>query len=86
MMLCQCLARVVRTPNSVLTSIATRLFKNGGNLSTFRPALTDMTEAIAAAQPISDPTVDALRFSNLFYCIYKVLLRYEDQGVEESNA
>ncbi|KAJ3005980.1 UNVERIFIED_CONTAM: hypothetical protein HDU68_004328 [Siphonaria sp. JEL0065] len=76
---------IVRTPNSVLMNIAIRLFNNSGNISTFRPVLMDMTEAVAAAQPISDPTVDALRLFNLFYCIYEVLLRCEEEGVDERD-
>ncbi|KAJ3140380.1 hypothetical protein HK100_010064 [Physocladia obscura] len=76
---------IVVTPNSVLTSIVTRLFENGGNSSSFRPILTDMTDDVAAAQPISDPTADAMRLFNLFYCIYEVLLRFEEEGVDESD-
>ncbi|KAJ3014540.1 UNVERIFIED_CONTAM: hypothetical protein HDU68_000231, partial [Siphonaria sp. JEL0065] len=60
-----------------------RDFDNNGLYRNFRLVLTDMTETIAAAQPIIDLTVDALRLFNLYYCVYEVLLRYEPDGVGE---
>ncbi|KAJ3003306.1 UNVERIFIED_CONTAM: hypothetical protein HDU68_005756 [Siphonaria sp. JEL0065] len=75
---------IVKTPDSVLMNIVNRLFQNGRHSSSFKPVLMDMTYEVAAKQPISDPTVDAMRLFNLFYCLYEVLLRYHDEGdVEE---
>ncbi|KAJ3411069.1 hypothetical protein HDV05_002768 [Chytridiales sp. JEL 0842] len=69
---------IVKTPDSVLTNIVKRLFENGEHASLFKPVLMDMTYEVAAKQPISDPTVDAMRL--LFFCLYEVLLRYHDEG------
>jgi hypothetical protein len=71
---------IVKTPDSKLTNIVTSLFENGEHASLFKPLLMDMTYEVAAKQPISDPTVDAMRLFNLFFCLYEVLLRYHDEG------
>ncbi|KAJ3124406.1 hypothetical protein HK100_011246 [Physocladia obscura] len=71
---------IVKTPDSVLTNIVKRLFEDGEHAGLVKPVLMDMTCEVAAKQPISDPTVDAMRLFNLIFCLYEVLLRYHDEG------
>jgi hypothetical protein len=64
----------VQTPDATITNIESALFYNSYQSNRFKPLLTDMTVEVAADQPTSDPTVDAMRLFNLFYFLSELLV------------
>ncbi|KAJ3126954.1 hypothetical protein HK100_010004 [Physocladia obscura] len=72
---------IVKIPDGVLTNIVKRLFTNHEHISILQPYLKDMSYEVAEAQPVSDPTVDAMRLFNLFYCLHEVL--FLNQSAED---
>jgi hypothetical protein len=71
---------IIRTPDAILTNIESALFCNAYESNHFKPLLRDMTVEVAAQQPSSDPTVDAMRLFNLFYLLSELFALWKKEG------